>query len=93
MPKPAHPEHFFRNRMFCSPLYIVNRINMKYPNDSAVFEWMFIIISGQRHDISMVAWINCILPQMYVASSVVDPHDFVAIKTVVDNANISVFLY
>ena len=58
MPKPAHPEHLFRNRMLCSRLYIVNHINMKYANDSAIFERMFIIMSGQRHDISVVAWIN-----------------------------------
>jgi hypothetical protein len=79
--------------MLCGPLYIVNHINVKYANDSAIFKRMFIIMSGQGHDISMIAWINCVLPQAYIISSVVDPHDFVAIQTVVDNANFPVFLY
>src|SRR5882762_3870048 len=57
-PKPAHPEHLFRNRMLRSPLYIVNHINVKYANDSVILERMFIIMPGQGHDISMVAWIN-----------------------------------
>jgi hypothetical protein len=71
----------------------VNHINVKYANDSAIFERMFIIMSGQQHDISVVAWINRILPQTYIIGSVVDPHDFVAKQTVVDNANLPVFLY
>ena len=54
-PKPAHPEHLFRNRMLGGPLYTVNHINMKYTNHSGIFEWMFIIMSGQGHDISKVA--------------------------------------
>ena len=92
-PKLAHPEHLFRNRMLCGPLYTVNHINVKYTNDSGIFEWMIIIImSGQGHDISVVAWINCILPQMNIIRSVVDPHDFVNIKTVVYNANLPMFL-
>ena len=54
---------------------------------------MFIIMTGQGHDISMVAWINYILTQMYIISGVADPHDFVVIQMVVDNANLPVFLY
>ena len=91
-PKPAHPEHLFRKRMLCGPLYTVNHINVKYSNDSGVFEWMIVIMSGQGHDIGTVAWINCILPQTNIVSSVVDPHDFVEIKTVVDYANLPMFL-
>ena len=56
-------------------------------------ERMFIIMLGQGHDISMVAWIDYVLTQTYIISGVVDPHDFVAIQTVVDNANLPVFLY
>ena len=93
MPELAHPEYLLRNRMLCSPLYIVNHINMKYANDSTIFKRMFIIMSGQGHDISMVAWINYILTQMYIISGVVDPNDFVAIQTVIDNANLPMFLY
>jgi len=92
-PKPAHPENLLRNRMFCGPLYPVNHINVKYANDSGIFEWMIVILSGQRHDISMVGWINRILPQTNVIRGVVDPHNLVAIQTVVDNANLTVFLY
>ena len=54
---------------------------------------MFIIMSGQQHDISMVAWINRILPKTYIIGSVVDPHGFVAKQTVIDNENLPVFLY
>ena len=54
---------------------------------------MFIIMSGQGHDISMVAWINYVLIQTYIISGVVDPHDFVVIQMVVDNVNLPVFLY
>ena len=54
---------------------------------------MFIIMSGQGHDISMVAWINYVLIQTYIISGVVDPHDFVVIQMVVDNENLPVFLY
>ena len=93
MPEPVHPEYLLQNRMLCSPLYIVNHINVKYANDSTIFEWMFIIMSGQGHDISMDAWINYVLTQTYIISGVVDPHDFVAIQMVVDNANLPVFLY
>ena len=62
--------------MLCSPLYIVNHINVKYSNDSTIFEQMFIIMLGHGHDISMVAWINYVLTQTYIISGVVDPHDF-----------------
>ena len=54
---------------------------------------MFIIMSGQGHYISMVAWINYVLTQTYIISGVVDPHDFVVIQTVVDNVNLPMFLY
>ena len=92
-PEPVHLEYLLQNRMLCSPLYIVNHINVKYANDSTIFKQMFIIMSGQGHDISMVAWINYVLTQTYIISGVVDPHDFVVIQTVIDNANLPVFHY
>ena len=92
-PESVHPEYLLRNRMLCSPPYIVNHINVKYANDSTIFERMFIIMLGQGHDISMVAWINYILTQTYIISGVVNPHDFVVIQTVVDNVNLPMFLY
>jgi hypothetical protein len=75
-----------------SPLHVVNHVNVKYTNDSSIFEGMVVVMSGQGHDISMVAWINCILPQTNIIGSVVDPHDFVHIKTAVYNANLPMFL-
>ena len=53
-PKLAHPEHLFQNRMLCSPFYFVNHINVKYANNSTIFKQVFIVMSGQGHDISLV---------------------------------------
>jgi hypothetical protein len=91
-PKPAHPEHLFRNRMLRGPLYTVNHINVKYSYDSSIFEWMIVVVPGQGHDICMVAWINCILALTNIVCSVVYPHDFVEKQTIVDNAYLPMFL-